>query len=126
LRRKEAERCEKVDTVSTNGVIWPSPPAWKKRDLVRKLRRTLHGRVDAAYLFGSHARGDATLDSDIDLLLVRSTQAPWPDRFGPFSDLWDTFGAVDLLVYTPAEWKTMLAQKTPFIAKAKSEWVRLV
>ena len=27
-------------------------------------------RVDALYLFGSHARGEATCDSDIDVLLV--------------------------------------------------------
>ena len=107
-------------------VVWPSPPAWKKRELVRKLRRTLNGRVDAAFLFGSHARGDATSDSDVDLMLVHSTRAPWPDRFYPFADLWKDFGAVDLLVYTPAEWKRMQIQRTAFFSKAKSEWVRVV
>lgn len=40
------------------------------RKLHRALKRLLGARLDAVYLYGSHARGDARPDSDIDVLVV--------------------------------------------------------
>lgn len=41
-------------------------------DFKRELARIYGGRLQQVILYGSHARGDATEDSDIDLLVVLS------------------------------------------------------
>jgi len=51
------------------------------KSLARRLVRRLEERgiaVEALYLFGSHARGQAALESDIDVLLVSPTLATQP------------------------------------------------
>jgi len=40
------------------------------RKLNKALKRLLGQRLEAVYLYGSHARGDARPDSDIDVLIV--------------------------------------------------------
>jgi predicted nucleotidyltransferase len=40
------------------------------KKLNRTLKRLLGERLEAVYLYGSHARGDARPDSDIDVLIV--------------------------------------------------------
>ena len=40
------------------------------KKLNRALKRLLGERLEAVYLYGSHARGDARPDSDIDVLIV--------------------------------------------------------
>lgn len=70
------------------------------RALPPRLRR--HD-VEAAYLFGSHARGDADAHSDVDLIVVARSDRPFVDRFKDYADLLDAPGGLDLLVYTPDE-----------------------
>lgn len=73
---------------------------WLQR-LPRRLRA--HG-VQAAYVFGSYAREVADADSDVDLILVTPSERPFVDRFRDFPDVWcGAPTAVDLLIYTPAE-----------------------
>lgn len=79
-------------------------PASVARWLDRLPRRLRAHKVDAAYLFGSHARGDADALSDVDLIVVAPSTRPFVDRFRDYRDVW--FAAptgVDLLVYTPEE-----------------------
>ncbi len=49
-------------------------PEPKIRELLSKIRRgleVLYGeRLEGVFLFGSHARGEATSDSDVDILVV--------------------------------------------------------
>jgi len=60
--------------------------------------------VEAAYLFGSRARGSSDAESDIDLLVVTASERPFVDRFEDFPELWlGAPAAVDLLIYTPEE-----------------------
>jgi predicted nucleotidyltransferase len=44
------------------------------RGILGRLRQGLHriygGRLEGVYIFGSHARGEATPDSDLDVLIV--------------------------------------------------------
>ena len=77
--------------------------------VVRHIAERLQGRVEAAYLFGSLAEGSATRDSDIDLLLVVETEKPFLERWRDFSDVLQGEYAIDLLVYTPAEFQRLTA-----------------
>ncbi len=69
------------------------------------LPRALSARgVRAAYLFGSHARGDADESSDVDLILVAPSQYPFVERFRDYPELWlQAPTGIDLLIYTPEE-----------------------
>jgi predicted nucleotidyltransferase len=80
--------------------------------IVEQITQRLQGRVEAAYLFGSLAEGRATRDSDIDLLLVAQTDKPFLERWRDFSDILQGEYAIDLLVYTPAEFKRLTSNPT--------------
>ena len=55
-------------------------------------------------LFGSYARGEATENSDIDLLIIAKTDLPTPKRSAPiYSFLRNYPFSKDILVYTPEE-----------------------
>lgn len=44
--------------------------------------------------------------SDVDLVVIASTDLAFTERFTSFLDVIDAIGAVDLVVYTPTEWHT--------------------
>ncbi len=84
----------------------------------------------AVGLFGSYARGDAGVGSDLDVVLVVSdSEVPWESR----ASSWDTTSLpvpVDLLVYTRREWSAldrdtrfgrMLAEETRWVFRT-SAW----
>jgi predicted nucleotidyltransferase len=71
---------------------------------VGRLPSLLRARhVQAAFLFGSQARGEADALSDIDLMLVASSARPFVDRFRDYPELVQAPVHVDLVVYTPEE-----------------------
>ncbi|GAB4445571.1 MAG: hypothetical protein OHK0011_27310 [Turneriella sp.] len=80
--------------------------------VLSQIAERLRGRVAAAYLFGSLAEGRATRDSDIDLLLVVETDRPFIERWRDFADVLQGEYAIDLLVYTPAEFEHLTANPT--------------
>lgn len=73
-----------------------------------------HHRVIAAYLFGSCARGDKGPWSDLDILIVTETDGVFLERPLQFESLFDLDLPVDVLVYTPEEFKQLSAQGTGF------------
>ncbi|HSW09720.1 MAG TPA: nucleotidyltransferase domain-containing protein [Bacillota bacterium] len=77
-----------------------------------------------AILFGSMARGDVGPDSDIDLLLVKDTQDRFMDRLDEFYRTVAPKVAVDVLVYTPEEFRELLKSRS-FIRTAVEEGVVL-
>ncbi len=73
--------------------------------IVAQLRQGLN--PDAIYLFGSHARGDAGEDSDLDfLVVVRESDQPRSKRARDArAVVTDRSVAKDILVMTQEEWK---------------------
>lgn len=93
-------------------------------DLVRALLPALERKgVKLALLFGSYARGEADEYSDVDLIIVADTRTPFIERFKEFIDVWraSPVKAMDMLVYTPDEFRQMREQENPFIATALEE-----
>ncbi len=109
-----------------SAVVWPGRPKWARRALISRLQKKLKGRVNQAYLFGSYALNQADQDSDVDVILVTETSLPWPERFTSFHDLLDDFGAMDLLIYTPAEWAEMKKNPSSLLLDAKENWKKLI
>lgn len=82
----------------------------KKFKLAHKVQRVTdqlikHYRPEKVILFGSHAQGVASKDSDIDLFVVKNTQDPYHKRvkqaYEAIHNVHDE--PVDIIVYTPQE-----------------------
>ena len=77
-----------------------------------------------AYIFGSVARGEDDEYSDLDVIIVRDTELPFPDRGRDFIDMiWESGGA-ELLIYTPDEFSRQVA-KDGFVAQVLQEAIRI-
>ena len=72
-------------------------------------------------LFGSMARGDADEYSDIDLIVIKETKQRFVRRLVEINAFIPLDIGVDVLIYTPTELETMLAEGNPFIEKALEE-----
>jgi len=106
-------------------VVWAQPAPLTRAQLVAKLRRRLRACAREAYLFGSYARDQASVDSDVDLIIVADSTRSFPDRFRDFVGLGDGLPPMDLLIYTPAEWRKLRAQPPPLLRVAMAEWIAL-
>jgi len=102
------------------------PPRFNRRDLGAKLRAALRGRAQEAFLFGSYASGTATSLSDVDLLVIADSARPFVDRFRDFWDIVQNFAPIDLIVYTPSEWRACAKSKGSFWGHARKTWVPLL
>lgn len=71
------------------------------------LKEKLGGRVESAWIFGSLATDSLKPCSDVDLILVKETTTPFLERGSEFFDLLDIGPAIDILVYTPYEFKKL-------------------
>lgn len=93
---------------------WAGAEAAKRPDLV------------GLGVFGSYARGDAGVGSDLDLVaIVRQATHP-PGRRAAEWDLTGLPVAADLLVYTEAEWRALRAAGTRFARTLAREVLWLV
>ncbi len=73
---------------------------------LRRLPARLRARdVEAAYLFGSCGCGETDRWSDVDLIVVARSIRPFVDRFRDYPELLDAPTGIDLLVYTPEEFR---------------------
>jgi len=72
-------------------------------------------------LFGSAARGEADTESDLDVLVIKETRAPFVERLETMADLCPSGVHADILVYTPEEIQLMLDDENPFIMQALRE-----
>ena len=80
----------------------------------------------SAWVFGSHARGTASVESDIDVIVVAPTDRPFVERFRDYLPAIANAGVgVDLLVYTPEEFARMQAEERPFLVDALADARRI-
>ena len=72
--------------------------------------------VRRALLFGSLARGEVRGRSDLDLIVIVDTAAPFAERCARFYAALEPRVGTDLLVYTPSEFEHM--RDRPFLRHA--------
>jgi uncharacterized protein len=98
-----------------------------REDFLEKLKKKLEGKVEEAYIFGSLKTNTLRNDSDIDLILVSKSTLPFVERFREFPEIFDLAPRVDLLIYTPEEFKTLLAENSfGFWKSIKETWERVI
>lgn len=110
------------------GIFFPSsrPRFVEAKEIVAKLRETalnvarVNHNVQAVYLFGSHAQGNAGLHSDADILVVLNKDSrPWLERQDEYILAFaDAPVPVDVLVYTKEELDAALKKGNSFLAAA--------
>lgn len=115
-----------VRFLSSSILVWPKPP-----EVLRILSawtgqvRRMHPEVVRVGYFGSLARGDWGVGSDVDLvILVRESVTPFAQRPAAF----DTLGLpvpADLLVYTVAEYRDLVKRGDRFARVLRDEVVWL-
>ncbi|MFW6209630.1 MAG: nucleotidyltransferase domain-containing protein [Spirochaetota bacterium] len=87
----------------------------------------LKDRALAAYLFGSFNTDKFSRHSDVDLFIITDTEVPFVERPLLFNDLLDAFPSLDILVYTPDEFRTLTSDPSPgFWSSAVSNMKRIV
>lgn len=81
---------------------------------------------EQVYLFGSWASGEEDELSDVDMVVIKRTDEPFFDRLQAVGRLLPFgLGAIDVLVYTPEEFSTMLKEGNAF-AEMITEEGRLI
>ena len=82
--------------------------------------------VEKVILFGSFARGTGTIDSDIDLIVVMSTNEPKPTRAIQLLKYFDNISHdVNIDVITPKEWSRKVSDPGFLTATILSEGIVL-
>lgn len=120
-----ARRWAARSTEPNADVVWRQPAPWSRGQVAAKLRRRLPSNVREAYLFGSYARDEASADSDVDLIIVAESVRSFPDRFRDFPGLGEGLPPMDVLIYTPAEWRRLRAHPSPLLRVAMAEGLAL-
>jgi predicted nucleotidyltransferase len=113
-----------------------SPIIWNTRDPLgglepaefeAALRRRLAGRVEEAWVFGSYGTRAFGPDSDVDIFIVQRTAKPFFERAIEFSDIMELVPAMDILVYTPEEFRSLTEDPSPgFWRSAVASMSRIV
>ena len=82
----------------------------------------IKANAEQVILFGSHARGDADENSDVDLMIIAESNLP---RFKRSRELYKLFRpypfSMDLLVYTPQEIEKGKQSYLTFVSKVLKE-----
>jgi predicted nucleotidyltransferase len=74
------------------------------REIVERIKNRFH--PEKIILFGSHASGNASEESDLDLLIVAETDLPTRERFPAVSRLLGDYpAAFDVIFKTPEEYE---------------------
>jgi predicted nucleotidyltransferase len=105
---------------------------WPEREFVlhrlgrwAEEERKRHPRVKALGYFGSYARGDAGVGSDLDLVAVVGDSGTPFERRSLSWDLSPLPVPAEILIYTEQEWRELLAGGGRFARMMESETIWL-
>jgi predicted nucleotidyltransferase len=102
------------------------PPLVPFEEIRKRIQEHVQGTgVVRAILFGSFARGEADFASDVDLVLIEPTAAPFVERGRSHLALFQMGVGLDLLVYAPEEYERLKREGNPFIARVEREGVTI-
>jgi predicted nucleotidyltransferase len=91
-----------------------------KAELERIQRELIKLDVEKIILFGSVARDEIGISSDLDLIVIMETEADFLTRIKTVYTLIKPIVAVDILIYTPEE-IAELKKNSPFVRSALKE-----
>ncbi len=77
-----------------------------------------------AFIFGSVARGENDEWSDLDIIMVRRTNLPFPERGKEVLPLLTEACGADVLIYTPEEFERQ-RQKKGFVQEVLKESIKI-
>ena len=93
-----------------------------KKKIRQIIRSLLPYEPERLCLFGSWARGEEDELSDIDLVVIKQTTTPFLERLQEVARLLPPeVGGVDLLVYTPDEFRAMKEEGNAFAEMISEE-----
>jgi predicted nucleotidyltransferase len=101
-----------VRSLTSPVLKWPDAPEVRQalQHWVEKLVKKRTGLKRIGY-FGSYARGDWGVGSDLDLIIIlEKSDQPFEKRAAEFDTL-ELPVPVDILVYTQAEWQALKERK---------------
>ncbi len=119
---KNGERAE-VNTLGTDGILQPDVRLQMRTitpDLITYVVRKIAEGVGPRQiiLFGSYARGEATVSSDLDLLVVQDSKATNREVRREIEYLlWGRHFGLDLIVRSPEEVARNVADNNPFYTR---------
>jgi len=100
---------------------------YKPKAFAHKIATMLRGRAVEVYLFGSFNTDKFSRHSDVDLFIITDTEVPFVERPLLFDDLLDAFPSLDILVYTPDEFRDLTSDPSPgFWSSAVANMKRIV
>jgi len=81
----------------------------------------LRERIDAAFVYGSIAKGTDTAQSDIDLMVI-SDDLAYPDLYSALQEAEVTLQRqIHVSLTTATEWKQKLTDGNPFVTKIQAQ-----
>lgn len=112
-----------VRLLTSSTLNWPKQDEVHQAAVVFAEQLKADPQIEAVAYFGSYARGDWGVGSDLDLLVIARTPAPSAERHYATHDL---PVPCDLIIYTPLEWLELQKQRSHWIETLKRELVWLV
>ena len=96
----------------------------KLKQIKEKLQKS--EKIEKMYLFGSRARGDELLTSDVDVLVISPKYEGIKHtlRMDSYLDLWDENVDLEVFCYTPKEIEK-LSKRIGFVSQALKEGIEI-
>ncbi len=89
--------------------------------IVRVLNQLKEYSPEKIILFGSRAKNACDFYSDIDLIIIKKTERLFLDRIKEVLRIIKPNFAIDILVYTPDEFRKMVSEGNPFLEHVLKE-----
>jgi predicted nucleotidyltransferase len=105
-----------------------SPLDNKIKDKIKGTVMSLDSNAEV-YIYGSRARGDASVESDWDVMVITSRpvtpQLKRSMRHALYEIEWDNECVISSIIHSRAEWDNHLMRTTPFYRNVTREAVRI-